>query len=70
MKKQNIYALAEKAGCIIQDDGYAISMAAPDGKIFSLTDSVCTHSFVYGDGAWRKSDIYTELAEYINGGIV
>lgn len=69
MNRQKILKLAKEKNCRMYDDGYSIYLEAPVNFVFALTDSSSTQSFIYGDEAWKKTDIYKELYEYLINGI-
>lgn len=67
--KKIILGMCERTGVKFVDDGNCIHLECPDGYSFIAIDCTSTHSFIYGDGAYKKSEIYKELYEYICSGI-
>lgn len=67
--RHQVMKLAALKGIIINDDGEAIEVEAPDGYILSLTDSHCSQRFIYGNGAWKMPEIWSEVTEYLEAGI-
>lgn len=61
--KQQAYARAKELGCTIIDDGYCVQIEAPDGYVFFGLGCHCSMMFIYGNGAWKKADIWQALLD-------
>lgn len=68
--KQQAYARAQELRCKILDNGDYVQVEAPDGYVFSGIGCHVSMMFIYGNGAWKKADIWKALIEdYMDMGL-
>jgi hypothetical protein len=67
--RKQVLAKAKELGILVNDDGNAIELEAPNGFLLGLTDSHCSMQFIYGDGAWARPDIWNAVMEYLEAGL-
>ena len=67
--KQSVVKLCKKHNIEIDDDGFSISLVAPDGYCFAGYDFHATARVVYGDGSYTKPETWEILWQDANCGV-